>query len=195
MPTKAMLQKTLSLHFRTLGENVNTIDNLNTIYRLWAKHYPAVDLAGFKKRGAEQLTFMCQHLNLTIAKPVDKVKRKKVKLSPVAKTIAIKSDTISEDDIKRLLSYAKRTANYEFIISDEFLKSREWANLRYAAIVNSKQSCACCGAKPSDGIYLCVDHIKPRLYYPAKAYSLKNLQVLCNICNKGKGNWNKRKFK
>ncbi len=34
-----------------------------------------------------------------------------------------------------------------------------------------------------------VDHIKPRRKYPELALSRSNLQVLCNLCNHGKGNW------
>ena len=32
-----------------------------------------------------------------------------------------------------------------------------------------------------------VDHIKPRLRYPELALDMNNLQVLCAICNHGKG--------
>lgn len=49
--------------------------------------------------------------------------------------------------------------------------------------------CMCCGASAGAGVYLCVDHIKPRKTHPELALELSNLQILCNKCNHGKGNW------
>jgi uncharacterized protein (TIGR02646 family) len=49
--------------------------------------------------------------------------------------------------------------------------------------------CACCGATPEDGLKMHVDHIKPRKHYPHLALEHSNLQVLCEVCNHGKGNW------
>ena len=34
-----------------------------------------------------------------------------------------------------------------------------------------------------------VDHIRPRKTHPELALAFENLQVLCGLCNKGKGNW------
>lgn len=36
-----------------------------------------------------------------------------------------------------------------------------------------------------------VDHIKPRKTHPHLALDPSNLQVLCDVCNHGKGNWDK----
>ena len=49
--------------------------------------------------------------------------------------------------------------------------------------------CACCGSTPEDGVRMYVDHIQPRKTHPELAVSLDNLQVLCEVCNHGKGNW------
>jgi 5-methylcytosine-specific restriction endonuclease McrA len=49
--------------------------------------------------------------------------------------------------------------------------------------------CECCGASRLDGVRIHVDHIKPRKLFPALALSEANLQVLCEVCNHGKGNW------
>ena len=46
----------------------------------------------------------------------------------------------------------------------------------------------CCGKTPFDGVLMNVDHIKPRKTHPQLALEFDNLQVLCNICNKDKGN-------
>jgi len=50
--------------------------------------------------------------------------------------------------------------------------------------------CECCGASPKDGVTIInVDHIKPRRDFPELALVESNLQVLCDACNHGKGNW------
>ena len=79
----------------------------------------------------------------------------------------------------------------EFIASNEFLKTYEWRKIRQEVIIESKQRCSCCGVKPdlNNEIYLCVDHIFPRKTHPELALVKSNLQVLCNVCNHGKGNW------
>lgn len=46
----------------------------------------------------------------------------------------------------------------------------------------------CCGANPSDGVKMHVDHIKPRSKFPELALVLDNLQILCEDCNLGKSN-------
>ena len=49
--------------------------------------------------------------------------------------------------------------------------------------------CACCGASRKTGAVINVDHIKPRRTHPHLALDPENLQVLCDACNHGKGNW------
>jgi 5-methylcytosine-specific restriction endonuclease McrA len=49
--------------------------------------------------------------------------------------------------------------------------------------------CMCCGTTPKHGAVMNVDHIKSRKFYPELALELSNLQILCNDCNHGKGNW------
>jgi hypothetical protein len=79
--------------------------------------------------------------------------------------------------------------------SDDFLQSKSWKRLRIQAFDKYGNFCSCCGAKPTDGIRLNVDHIKPRKIFPELALNLDNLQVLCEDCNSGKGNWNMTNFK
>lgn len=74
--------------------------------------------------------------------------------------------------------------------SDDFLQSYEWRRLRIEVIKEQGARCQCCGATPAtDGIVIHVDHIKPRKTHPHLALVKSNLQVLCNVCNHGKGNW------
>ena len=72
---------------------------------------------------------------------------------------------------------------------DKFLASYAWRRLRMQALVASDGKCECCGRSKADGVKLQVDHIKPRRNYPELAWDINNLQVLCNECNHGKGNW------
>jgi hypothetical protein len=75
------------------------------------------------------------------------------------------------------------------IISDDFLRTYEWRRVRMIAIKRYGARCQCCGATPADGAVMNVDHIKPRRIFPELALDPDNLQVLCNECNHGKGNW------
>jgi len=73
--------------------------------------------------------------------------------------------------------------------SAEFLRSYEWRKLRYQALLLHGRRCMCCGRTPDHGIVLHVDHIKPRRKHPELATDINNLQILCEECNHGKGNW------
>lgn len=76
-----------------------------------------------------------------------------------------------------------------FIISNDFLFSFEWRKLRMQAIKLHGARCMCCGATPATGAVINVDHVKPRKKYPQLALEITNLQILCHVCNHGKGNW------
>jgi 5-methylcytosine-specific restriction endonuclease McrA len=73
--------------------------------------------------------------------------------------------------------------------SNDFLQTYEWRVLRMQALKLHGARCQCCGATPSDGAVMNVDHIKPRRIFPEMALSLDNLQILCAPCNHGKSNW------
>ena len=69
----------------------------------------------------------------------------------------------------------------------DFLKSREWKELRYKVLVKYGNTCMSCGRNPKeDGVIIHIDHIKPRIKYPKLALDEENLQVLCGECNQGK---------
>lgn len=70
----------------------------------------------------------------------------------------------------------------------DFYNSPAWLRVRYVALKRARGSCECCGARPSHGDPLHVDHIKPRSKRPDLALDPSNLQVLCRPCNLGKGN-------
>ena len=73
--------------------------------------------------------------------------------------------------------------------TDAFLSSYEWRRVRMIVLKRDGAKCACCGATRQDGVRLHVDHIKPRKLFPQLALDPSNLQVLCEECNHGKGNW------
>lgn len=72
--------------------------------------------------------------------------------------------------------------------ANEFLASFAWIRLRMFVLERDGAKCACCGRTRKDGVKLNVDHIKPRKTHPELALDPDNLQVLCNVCNLGKGN-------
>ena len=72
--------------------------------------------------------------------------------------------------------------------SDKFLKSWEWRTLRFKMLTKYGRRCMCCGATSDDGeTVMHVDHIKPRYKHPELALCADNLQILCGVCNQGKG--------
>ncbi len=73
--------------------------------------------------------------------------------------------------------------------SPEFLTSYAWRQLRMKALMHYGSRCQCCGASPSTGAVMNVDHIRPRKLFPKLALTFENLQILCGDCNAGKGNW------
>jgi len=85
--------------------------------------------------------------------------------------------------------------NKDYIKSNEFLNSYEWRKLRQEVLLKYETRCMCCGAEPNGEVYLCVDHIKPRKTHPELALDISNLQILCNVCNHGKGNWHCKDWK
>lgn len=57
--------------------------------------------------------------------------------------------------------------------------------LRALVLMRDGARCRLCGAVPRDGVRLHVDHVKP--WSKGGETVLENLQILCNICNIGKG--------
>ena len=88
--------------------------------------------------------------------------------------------------LKRFNTTINGKKQYIGIKSDKFYDSRDWLELRYDVLRKYGRRCMCCGATPKDGISIHVYHIKPRAKYPNLALDFNNLQVLCELCNKGK---------
>lgn len=95
---------------------------------------------------------------------------------------------------KSLNANLKRTPKKE-VPTDAFFAKQSWKELRFIALRLSEGRCNLCGGRPSDGLTLHVDHIKPRSQYPELQYDLDNLQVLCEDCNFGKSNYDDTDFR
>lgn len=66
---------------------------------------------------------------------------------------------------------------------DIFYKSLKWKNFRFRCFKELERKCVICGSNEK----LHLDHIKPRSIYPELAFEKKNMQILCEQCNLGKG--------
>ena len=71
---------------------------------------------------------------------------------------------------------------------DPFYTSPAWLRTRVVVLARYGSRCMACGKTPADGVQINVDHIKPRKTHRHLELHLDNLQVLCELCNKGKGN-------
>lgn len=92
-------------------------------------------------------------------------------------------ELLSAGFLNEALARGKRTKP-----AKDFYSTREWAAVRYAALIRSQGRCSCCGASRADGAVMHVDHIKPRSKFPEIALDIENLQVLCDLCNVAKSN-------
>lgn len=103
------------------------------------------------------------------------------------KWVATNAHVIAGVARKHIADQAERALTFQ--ASDNFLKTFEWRRARMLALKTHGARCQCCGATPAHGARMNVDHIKPRRLFPELALKQSNLQVLCEACNHGKGNW------
>jgi hypothetical protein len=68
----------------------------------------------------------------------------------------------------------------------DFYKSAKWVKLRDEVLEESDKHCSWCGRGNEHGVYMVVDHIKPRATNPHLELAKSNLHVLCNECHAGK---------
>lgn len=84
---------------------------------------------------------------------------------------------------------------------EEFYKSWEWRTLRMEILKEQGRACKCCGSEPGmldaagNPVRIVVDHIKPLSKFWNLRLVKSNLQVLCDECNQGKGNWDQTDFR
>lgn len=104
---------------------------------------------------------------------------------------------VSKSKTRKGTSYLPRAtkAPLPAVATDDFLSTYQWRRLRMEVLIEQGRRCQCCGATPSDGAVMHVDHIKPRRLFPELALEKSNLQVLCGACNHGKGNWDQTNWR
>ena len=92
-------------------------------------------------------------------------------------------------------------SNVPHHIRSKLYETQEWKSLKYKFIKSKKTEdlvCVICGKGPFTGDNwdeMCIDHIKPVKKFWEERLDINNLQVLCWICNRVKGNKYKDKFK
>lgn len=80
-------------------------------------------------------------------------------------------------------------------VKQAFYASWEWRTLRMEVLKEHGNRCQCCGAGRGDvtvggePVVIVVDHIRPLSKFWDLRLERRNLQVLCQECNQGKGNW------
>lgn len=85
--------------------------------------------------------------------------------------------------------------------ADQFYRTWAWRTLRMEVLKQYGRTCQCCGAKPGDSaisgapVRIVVDHIKPLSKFWQLRLTKSNLQVLCDECNQGKGNWDQTDYR
>lgn len=99
-------------------------------------------------------------------------------------------DTFSVDEIVEDKPKPEKLARQSQI--DRFYSSYDWKQLRYTVIKKYKGRCMACNR--SD-LPLHVDHIKPLRKYWSLRLDINNLQILCQDCNYGKGNWDEHDWR
>lgn len=105
------------------------------------------------------------------------------------------------DSLKRPVTLYPGSETPTVAAKDEFYKSWEWRTVRLQALKEHGQACQCCGAAPGmkdaagKPVRICVDHIKPLSKFWHLRLEPSNLQILCDECNMGKGNWDQTDFR
>lgn len=78
------------------------------------------------------------------------------------------------------------------IANAQFYTSWQWSKLRFEILKKYGPRCMLCGETEGK---IVVDHIKPRSKYPELELDPDNMQVLCDTCNRGKGNKDETDFR
>jgi len=114
----------------------------------------------------------------------------------------LRKQPIHGQKAKLVSSETKKTKRPPTISAKEdFYKSWDWRTLRMEALKEHGRACQCCGAEPGmktaagEPVRICVDHIKPLSKFWHLRLVKSNLQILCDECNQGKGNWDQTDFR
>ncbi len=87
----------------------------------------------------------------------------------------------------------RRTSKIKNELKLNFYSTDAWIKLRFDVLKDATH-CLCCGASKKEA-RLTADHVKPIWKHPELKLDKGNLQVLCMLCNKGKGGRNETDFR
>lgn len=145
-----------------------------------ARDKTAWDKQRFKDHRSSQLNPLSEEAKMILAANPPKKSAKRSK----PKTRAAKTTTVQKPKKFAPSPNDRKT----------FYSSWEWTKLRMQALERDGHRCPSCGATPKES-RLVVDHIKPLGKFWHLRLSLNNLQVLCDPCNRGKGDWLHKDFR
>lgn len=144
-------------------------------------------------RGTESLTF-CKIENSTpqTAKRLD-CRERFYPTDKILCGVCLQMENKALTGYKRKLCHdLPRSEKKPRVSNAEFYQSWEWMELRFNTLKHYGARCMLC--RTTEG-RIVVDHIKPRSKYPLLELDPENLQVLCDKCNRGKGNSDETDFR
>jgi 5-methylcytosine-specific restriction endonuclease McrA len=185
--TKSKLNQTIICRFSRLTNGVAGGQN-QSMFEFSAK---GLEKLGFSRDAEETAKEFCRRHEQEI---IDYLRSKSSVATPSSERVvkSAKTKKSHQTKIKEIAGLKLEKYSHPLLGKEEYQKfytSTAWRQLRYLALKNTNGQCQCCGARASDGVSIHVDHIKPRSRYPKLELSLDNLQVLCQACNVGKGDW------
>lgn len=78
---------------------------------------------------------------------------------------------------------------------EAFYRCYAWRKIRFTVLQKFGAKCLCCNATRESGKIMHVDHVKPLRFNWELRLDPENLQILCDECNHGKGNWSEADFR
>ena len=177
--------------FRSEGEFMAVIERLTGLYRS-----PLENLIEAAVRISKSVR--SEGLEWRNAKMADVTSEEVHAILASAPKVKIRKAT----SLKRAFASSKSVVGRPSVsMKDAFYKSWEWRTLRMEVLKEHGRACQCCGAAPGmkdasgDPVRICVDHIKPLSKFWELRLDQSNLQILCDECNQGKGNWDQTDFR
>ena len=179
-------------------------------FKTEAKFWNAVEfISGLRRRDGEDFYIALSRISASLRDKGPEGRRAMFDAIDAAKfcdTFGIeRHDVVTFEQIqKNAAKYGQRLSDHSrptVIAKDEFYASWEWRTLRMEVIKEQGTTCNCCGASKGNTdmagkpVKIVVDHIKPLSKHWDLRLEKSNLQILCDECNMGKGNWDETDFR
>jgi len=193
------LENLISLVNDVFGSSVVLAGNANSAVDAMWRHVKGMSRAARKKARAKNI----HKVTYAMSGPMNNFRTTKVDrakyYSPEGTADRKQRDLALLDAVKR--PKAKKSSSPTVATKKDFYASWDWRTLRMEVIKEFGRACQCCGATPGmayasgDPVRICVDHIKPISKFWELRLVKSNLQILCDECNQGKGNWDQTDFR